>query len=244
MPSTPPPSGSEFDYDLIPVGYYDSIFNRRHGIQSKWHHLKFEAIRRHIAGAGSHLDVACGPGTFIGTLPETMESVGVDISKPQVEFARSNHGKTKRTFETMQPGRLPFGDDRFDVVTCIELIEHIPEAESARLMRECFRVLRPGGQVVFTTPNYGSLWPILEQIVNRVGEVSYQNQHIARYNRSGLSEQLTAANFTGVRVETCLFCAPFAAAISWSLADIISRIESHFITPFMGHLLVGRAFKP
>lgn len=244
MPSSPPPSNSEFDYNSIPVGYYDSIFNRRRGIQSKWHHLKFAAIRRHIADSGSHLDVACGPGTFIGTLPSAMESVGVDVSKPQIEFARLNHGQANRTFEMMQPGTLPFGDNRFDAVTCIELIEHIPEAESVRLMRECLRVLSPGGQVVFTTPNYGSLWPILERIVNRVGQVSYEHQHIVRYNRPRLHELLTGAGFSEVRVETCLFCAPFAAAISWSLADIISRIESPFITPFMGHLLVGRAFKP
>ena len=36
-----PEMPSDFDYDTIPVGYYDNVYRRRRGIQSKWHHMKF-----------------------------------------------------------------------------------------------------------------------------------------------------------------------------------------------------------
>ena len=37
-----------FDYDALPAGYYDQVFHRRRGVQSKWHHLKFAQLRREI----------------------------------------------------------------------------------------------------------------------------------------------------------------------------------------------------
>lgn len=46
-------------YDAIPTGYYDAVFHRRRGVQSKWHHLKFERLRRAVAGCTDHLDIGC-----------------------------------------------------------------------------------------------------------------------------------------------------------------------------------------
>lgn len=47
--------------------------------------------------------------------------------------------------------KLPYPDASFDVVTCTEVIEHLENYRG--LIREIFRVLRPGGRVVFSTPN-------------------------------------------------------------------------------------------
>ena len=46
--------------------------------------------------------------------------------------------------------RLPFGDAVFDAVLCLETIEHLPDARAAAA--EMMRVLKPGGQVMITTP--------------------------------------------------------------------------------------------
>ena len=46
--------------------------------------------------------------------------------------------------------RLPFDDESFDVVLCLETIEHLPDAKTSA--REIMRVLRSGGQVMITTP--------------------------------------------------------------------------------------------
>ncbi len=47
--------------------------------------------------------------------------------------------------------RIPFADDSFDAVTMFDVIEHIPDDAGA--MAEVFRVLRPGGVVLISTPN-------------------------------------------------------------------------------------------
>lgn len=238
MPTT------EFDYDSIPVGYYDAIFHRRKGAQSKWHHLKFARVRRELQAGWNHLDVACGPGTFIGTLPDTISSVGVDVSRPQIDYARARYAAPHRVFEYMEPGKLAFPDACFDGVTCIELIEHISAAEARQLMREILRVLRPGGRLVVTTPNYGSLWPMLEYFLNRTGKVTYEDQHITHYTRPVLHRTLLGEGFEQVRVQTCLLAAPFLASLSWKVADLASSCEEPVIAPRFGHLLVATAHKP
>lgn len=53
--------------------------------------------------------------------------------------------------------RLPFVDESFDVVTMVETFEHIFLEDRPQALAECNRVLRPGGRLVMSTPNYASL---------------------------------------------------------------------------------------
>ena len=48
-------------------------------------------------------------------------------------------------------GALPYGDNRFALVTCIETIEHLENFRA--IIREIYRVLQPGGVAIFSTPN-------------------------------------------------------------------------------------------
>jgi 2-polyprenyl-3-methyl-5-hydroxy-6-metoxy-1,4-benzoquinol methylase len=50
----------------------------------------------------------------------------------------------------------PYGDASFDTVLCCELIEHL-FADPMHMMSEINRILKPGGHLVLTTPNIGSL---------------------------------------------------------------------------------------
>jgi SAM-dependent methyltransferase len=52
--------------------------------------------------------------------------------------------------------RIPFPDQSFDAVISSNVLEHV--AEPAAVMRECFRVLRPGGVCHMVIPNFGSWW--------------------------------------------------------------------------------------
>jgi hypothetical protein len=104
--------------------------------------------------------------------------------------------------------------------------------------------LKPGGIIVITTPNYAFLWPVIESFLNRFGKVSYEEQHIARYRVAMLDALLREAGFARIEVETCLWCAPFAASLGWKFADLIERLEPDLITRNLGHLLVGTGRKP
>ena len=91
----------EFNYDDIEIGYYDNIFRLKKGIQSKWHHLKFQGIHNILKTIPfeTHLDFACSSGTFISTMPEKKYCCGIDISKKQIDFANHNYKTTYHQFK-------------------------------------------------------------------------------------------------------------------------------------------------
>jgi SAM-dependent methyltransferase len=237
-------SSVPYDYDAIGPGYYDEVFRRGAGIQSKWHHLKFKHVRAQFpSGARDHLDIGCGPGTFIGTLPETMHCVGTDLAAAQIDYANREYGTPQHTFLCVRDGQLPFDDAQYDVVTLIELIEHIERPLIESLLREAARVLRPGGRLLLTTPNYASLWPLLEKVVNARAPVTYEDQHISFFTPGRLRALLRDCGFADPRVSTFQGVAPFVAALGWKLADRVQIVENPLLAPALGFLLLGSARK-
>ncbi len=95
------------------------------------------------------LDIPCGPGALAAKLQELgMEVHGVDVvnylEAKNVTFAQADMNEP-----------LLFTDERFDVVVCADGIEHI--SRQFDFVRECHRILRPGGHLVLSTPNISSL---------------------------------------------------------------------------------------
>ena len=240
---------SEFDYSAIETGYYDRIYRSRKGIQSKWHWLKFRHIAELLAARGALgkdkrlLDLACGPGTFIGSLDSEVDAVGVDIAQPQVDYAQSQYATAHKRFVRIDGGRLPFDDGVFDAVTIIELIEHLTMQQNLELLIEARRVLKPStGVLIVSTPNYHSGWPVLEAMVNRVAEVSYAEQHITRFHRRRLASLLGQAGLREIEVRRYQGFAPFGALLSWTFSDWLYRVE-RLPSRLHGFLLVATATK-
>lgn len=235
--------GKQFDYGAIPVGYYDEVFHRNKGVQSKWHQLKFSVLRSRLKGYEHHLDIGCGPGTFIGTLGEEHLSVGVDISASQIDFAHNKYGTSRKRFELIDEDLSLFENDVFDVVTIVELLEHLLPKQSNRLLREAMRVLRPGGLLVVSTPNYDGLWYFVESLVNRLSPISYSDQHITRFTHATLHDLLKRCGLESLSVITYMFAAPFMANLAWRFADLVNRLEPVMITSRWGLLLLGMGTK-
>ena len=58
----------KFDYEEIDVGFYDHIYQKRGGVRSAWHHIKFNFVKEKISNQNHHLDIGCGSGTFLSIL--------------------------------------------------------------------------------------------------------------------------------------------------------------------------------
>jgi SAM-dependent methyltransferase len=99
------------------------------------------------------LDLGCGTGDLARALAAAgLRVAGCDIS-PQMllRAARDNGGCAG--WARLEPGwqTLPFASAAFDVVVAASVLEYV--AEPGAVLRECVRVLRPGGVVLYTVPD-------------------------------------------------------------------------------------------
>jgi SAM-dependent methyltransferase len=109
-------------------------------------------------GPSDHLlDIACGAGGPALRLARLTgcRVTGIDIHEQGIARARDRAAREglgeRATFEVVDAsGRLPFGDAAFDVVTCIDAINHFPNRLAVLL--EWRRVLKPGGRLLFADP--------------------------------------------------------------------------------------------
>lgn len=93
------------------------------------------------------LDAGCGQGIPVpARASESIDAVGIDLSRGQLEAARANAPLTSLTQGDMT--RLPFAGDAFDAVTAYYSLIHVPEGEHQTVLDEFARVLRPGGQAL------------------------------------------------------------------------------------------------
>lgn len=113
-------------------------------------HLSNLALKIGIRKNQQVLDVACGTGEWLlacqraGALPN-----GVDLSAKAIDLCKKTLASGE--FHATPAESLPFGDGRFDVVTCLGSLEHFVEPE--RALREMVRVAKPDATVVILVPN-------------------------------------------------------------------------------------------
>jgi SAM-dependent methyltransferase len=110
-----------------------------------------------IDGDSRLLDVACGSGGPVLHLADRFgcKVRGVDAHADAIAQANATAlrcGLEKRArFETADAGKpLPFPNASFDVVTCIDAVNHLPDR--GEVLAEWARMLRPGGRVLYTDP--------------------------------------------------------------------------------------------
>ncbi len=101
------------------------------------------------------LDVGCGTGMTARRLvgrPEISEVIGVDPSTAALSHARRRHDRRLVRGSALA---LPFDDRRFDVITCFDVVQHLPPGGHLRAAREISRVLAPGGVAIVRSNGRG-----------------------------------------------------------------------------------------
>jgi SAM-dependent methyltransferase len=106
-------------------------------------------------------------------------------------------------------------DAGFDCILLSEVIEHLEAPQIS--IREAVRVLRPGGRLLITTPNYRSFWPLMEWTIDRLNMAPKMagEQHISRFHLSSLKKLLTDS---GLEIE-------YAGSI-YNLSPFISMVSA------------------
>jgi 2-polyprenyl-6-hydroxyphenyl methylase/3-demethylubiquinone-9 3-methyltransferase len=101
------------------------------------------------------LDVGCGGGILAETMARRGARVtGIDLSEKALAVAQLHLQKSGLQISYQRTDVEEFAASypaSFDVVTCMELLEHVPQP--AGMVAACARLVRPGGQVFFSTIN-------------------------------------------------------------------------------------------
>ena len=125
------------------------------------------------------LDVGCGTGANLEMLAQFGESEGVDVSDDALEFCRTKGLKVHKGLAE----KLPFADESFDVVTALDVVEHLDDDVTG--LREMNRVLKSGGRTLIFVPAFMWLWGVQDDISN----------HRIRYTKAQIVERLKLAGF-------------------------------------------------
>jgi len=118
--------------------------------------LRLDWIAQHASLEGAAvLDVGCGGGILTEAMARRGARVtGIDLSEKALKVAQLHLLESRLEVQYQSVSAEDYAAahaDRFDVVACMELLEHVPEPGA--MVAACARLVRPGGQVFFSTIN-------------------------------------------------------------------------------------------
>ena len=103
----------------------------------------------------SAVDVGCGGGLLSEAMAKTGASVnGIDMGKGPIEVAKLHLLESNLEINYQQITAEEFAEqhtESFDVVTCMEMLEHVPDPES--IIQSCAKMAKPGADIFFSTLN-------------------------------------------------------------------------------------------
>ena len=97
------------------------------------------------------IDVPCGMGWGTSLIRDAKTLSGIDLNAEAVDEARNRYGG-HAAFKVGDMSQLEFPDSSIDVVCCLEGIEHVPVEVGNLFLAEAFRVLRPAGRLLISSP--------------------------------------------------------------------------------------------
>lgn len=169
-----------------------------------------------LAADESVVDIGTGRGELVAAAIElgAARATGVDYSPAAVELARQTlaaRGLDERATVVLADARaIPLDDDTADLVTMLDVVEHLDEAELAAALSEALRILRPGGRLlVHTMPNrlvydltyrvQRALWPPRWSRWPKDPRREVERaMHVNEQTLRSLTRALTGAGFTEV----------------------------------------------
>ncbi len=136
------------------------------------------------------VDVGCGTGATADLLQKYGMVVGVDISPLALAWCRQR-GLNNLLLSAAET--LPIASESVNVIVATDILEHLDD--DVAVLREFYRVLKPGGYVVVTVPAYSILW----------SEHDLALMHRRRYVARVLGRRSRLAGFHVVRLTYALF---------------------------------------
>ena len=221
----------ELDYSNMTITEIKEQMNKRfemgkaYEIKILWDEIRHEelisaVLEMSTPHSGKNiLDMGCGTGGMPHYIHDMNYIIGTDISDVAIKQAKETFkDNPQKMFKQMDAQNLTFRNEEFDIVFAKEVIEHLPDVQKA--IKEIYRVLKPGGLFVLTSPNRGSLHLQVNKILGyKDFKCSYD--HIKEYTYEETVKILEDAGFT-IKSSKGIFLMPY-----WGIPHVDHSIRSY-----------------
>lgn len=161
----------------VPVDYYAKGV-KNNFLQKYWHSKKWQHLVDLLKEPqGTLLDIGCADGTTTYQIKKKfpkLKITGLDYYKETIDFAKKT--KPQIRFVHADAHKLPFGSETFDIVTAIEVLEHLEKPK--KVFSEIRRVLKPGGTFIIVQDTDSLLFRIVWWFWTKSKGAVWNNSHI------------------------------------------------------------------
>ena len=190
------------------------------------------------------LDIGCYTGSLISDLSQAgfPDVYGVDVDSHAVARGQKLYPALEARITSYDGVTLPFAEATIDIVTMFDVLEHIPNVEKF-LSQQVQRVLKPGGTLVFQTPNKYTNIPW--EILIHKSFTKYRSYHMSLQSYRSLKLLLQTAGFQDIEIVKRDMMHPYyleplrqhLGVLANPVATFFNRLPVRFSTNFWGHCM-------
>ena len=235
-------------YDKIPGNADDEAYNSDIPVQKFWQRNRIKWITekaRTIEGKENKTgaDLGCGSGVITRYLSAHFkEFIGLDISGNAIDYCNKKKGSNDSYIKSNLES-IPLDNESIDLVICSEVIEHIEKYDT--MLLEIRRILKKGGVLILTTPNYSSTWPLVEFFWDVLGRGrNYREQHVSKMSVKKLKKLMEDNNFKITEIKTLFLFSPLVCILSERMAYKVYEMENRLLGRYdLGMVILLKAEK-
>lgn len=182
--------------DSFEAGYFEDVYGAAYDQRNPVykHRSYLRELSRHKS-QGKLLDLGCAYGAFLREAVSQFECTGYDISQHAVGVAQSRVPDARVSVSNLLDVELT---ERFDVVTCLDVLEHVPDLDAA--LARVRSLLLPDGVLMLVVPTYDT-W--VGRLVDRIDK---DPTHVHKCSRYAWLKRLAEAGYRIVSWKGILRC--------------------------------------
>lgn len=196
------------NHNKVPPDYYDKAINNNI-LQRFWHHQRYYQVNNYFRfnkiKPKEILDIGCHGGKFTNEVwklfPKAKISA-IDISSNAINYAKKKYPQIN--FINARAEKIPFNKITFDLITCFEVLEHLPNPEI--VVNNIYDLLKNKGLFLIMVPSENLLFKFIWFFWTKLGPGRvWKEVHLQKYNHQKLENLLLKNNFKKISTMKFIF---------------------------------------